>query len=101
MTTLSELGNMLIAIEEDNRQMQIKDAVGRWSDIYLIDDFTLGDVTANEEYRLKPLTTYYRVWTFDGKLKIHSAKEQYPPFEDWAKDSLACATYVHDFEVEE
>lgn len=54
MTTPEELGAMLIEVGKNGRKLQRADGTGSWEDVHLIDDFSLGDIEANEEYRLKP-----------------------------------------------
>ena len=96
MTTLKELGLMLIEVADNGRVMQMnyihKPKVD-WIEVNLmtldLEDF---------EYRLKPKVTYYRAFTdYDGEGRLCYSEE---PFMDWDGWKGAKQEFVKDFEVE-
>lgn len=57
MTSLTELAHMLIAVEQDGRELQVDTSPNRLG--WALADMQSLDVT--REYRLKPRTVYYRL----------------------------------------
>ena len=71
MTTKRELAEILIKSEETGREIEVNGGGLGWND-------TVDFPSCN--YRLKPVTTYYRVFEDNGVTRIH---RQDSPFEPW------------------
>ena len=90
MTTLRELGEMLIEVA-DGRELQLKHSNGIWCDLNLTDGY---DINIGREYRLRPNVTYYRVYldSNHGLCVVGSDA----PFSGWTSKR----EIIKDFEIE-
>ena len=101
MTTLRELGEMLIEVADNGREMQCRQYQNAipsiWETVCVkTGAFSLG----HYEYRLKPKVTYYRVYkdasryakVFEQDYPFSAGKPWIEVYPDW--------THIHDFEVE-
>ena len=101
MTSLSDLGRMLIEVGENGRVLQEASAIlDKW------DEWRPGMPLYPESptwtYRLKPKVTYYRVWKGATGLLINHSKEPFPSWDDWKIPSpYTGSILIHDFEIEE
>jgi hypothetical protein len=95
MTTIAELGRMLIEVGENGRKLEIRGENEWW----LLDIDLAYSVSLEKEYRLKPLTktTYYRVY----KNAVHNicAKRSDCSFEN--EQLHPSLTHIKDFEITE
>ena len=101
MTTLSELGHMLIAVEEDGRvierhSLQDKRFVSGWEE-------DAGDYNVDlYEYRLKPKVTYYRAYVNeDGEDSLTSQATKFVPFDSFWAEAWSAQRWLKDCEREE
>lgn len=111
MTTLGDLGRMLIEVDENGRvlqELQTPKGVigGEWYDVYMTERIALNETGSPDyEYRLKPIITFYRVWEkkfSDGSIELHTVAQVDRPFKDWESwQNVSGASLVHDFEVEQ
>ena len=97
MTTLRELGEMLIEVADNGRVLQ-RNEVESWRDV----DLEAYNINVHREYRLKPKVTYYRAYTHRGLLTLDSSDVPWEEFCTWKKmfdDNVV--EFIHDFEVSE
>ena len=103
MTTITELGRMLIEVGENGRVLQrlrLSPMDGAWEDFAgqehkHINEIDLGDY----EYRLKPKVTYYRVWReAGGGVRIQEQAHKILDWVDWSPRPTD--VHIHDFEIE-
>jgi len=103
MTTLAELGRMLIAVEEEGRQLQEMNPEWQSASWYDVDPkkSLVGHLDTTESqylYRLKPQTKYYRATKDkdDGTLRLY---ETDAPWSEWVEGGPQIL--LQEFEVEE
>ena len=93
MTTLADLGRMLIEVGENGRVLQFNKNGNSFPSWY---DYDWNSVIQFDierlEYRLKPKVTYYRVWR-DGLGGLH--------IDDATKPFPELVGEIHNFEIEE
>lgn len=110
MTTLRELGEMLIAVD-DGRFLQARDLRSCPSNYVTIMTIKTEHLTFNltdYEYRLKPVPkiTYYRAYRKNGLPDLLNKSDPWGLVADWLPDM--CKAYphdefkhIHDFQIEE
>ena len=122
MTTLKELGEMLIEVADNGRTMQFK---AKFADCWQDKQMKVGTVhfDMDVEYRLKPKieTIYYRAYKDGSTPQIRSSTTRFKPWDEVNfyieyADYTECLdrpfanrdqvnwdevfTHIHDFEVE-
>ena len=100
MTTLKELGEMLIEVADNGREIQLRDKnkLGcGWSDL-VSSPAVFYFETDQYEYRLKPKVTYYRVYLnlITSEIDTLVLGSTFLPKETMNGD----CEWIHDFEVE-
>ena len=96
MTTLKELGEMLIEVADNGRELQ-RNEVESWRDV----DLEAYNINVHREYRLKPKVTYYRAYKHRGLETLDSASTPFPSVNSWLHDlDSHDLEHIHDFEVE-
>ena len=95
MTDLRELGEMLIEVADNGREIEFRKKHGAWTSKPLNKAFHFD---LDTEYRLKPKVTYYRVYAEGGALVAVVDSKPFEKFATWKAD--LDDTLIHDFEIE-
>jgi len=102
MTTPRELGEYLIEAADNGRVIQLrsKNKINcGWADL-LASPGVFFFNTEQDEYRLKPKVTFYRVFECpDGTLGVDEDSENFDQFGEWTQ-GISGYKHIHDFEIE-
>lgn len=104
MTTLAEIGRMLIEVEENGRTIQCAPK-SNTTNFGVVSSTTICpsfDLELNDYFlKPEPKVTYYRVWRrIGGYPDVSESNTPFPPFEE-SFDGIVKVGHIHDFSITE